>query len=88
MLSFTSIACQLILQACNTSAILRAMPKGKTSADKAGSWVFRDIPRDLMHRIKVAAAIERKSVKQLLMELAEAHLDDLERKGMLPKGKG
>jgi hypothetical protein len=61
--------------------------RGKRHKTKAGSWVFRDIPRDLMHRIKIAAAIERKSVKQLLMELAEAHLDDLERKGMLPKGK-
>ena len=63
------------------------MSKAKPSQEKAGSWVFRDIPRDLMHRVKVAATIQRKSVKQLLMELAEAHLDDLERKGMLPKGK-
>ncbi|MGH7258704.1 MAG: hypothetical protein ACREIM_10010 [Nitrospiraceae bacterium] len=40
-----------------------------------------------MHRTKVAAAIQRKTVKQLLFELAEAHLQEVERKGILPKGK-
>ena len=63
------------------------MAKGKVEQDKGGSWVFRDIPRDLMHRIKVAAAIEKKSVKQLLIELSEAHLQEMERKGLLPKGR-
>lgn len=63
------------------------MPKGKGPARKGGSWVFRDIPRDLMHRIKVAAAIEKKSVKQLLIDLSETHLQELERKGILTKTK-
>jgi hypothetical protein len=63
------------------------MAKGKAEQDRGGSWVFRDIPRDLMHRIKVAAAIEKKSVKQLLIELSEAHLQEMERKGLLPKGR-
>ena len=63
------------------------MAKGKAEQDKGGSWVFRDIPRDLMHRIKVAAAIEKKSVKQLLIELSEAHLQEMEKKGLLPKGR-
>ena len=54
---------------------------------KPGAWVIRDVPRELMHRVKVAAAIERKSVKRLLLDLAEAHLQELERKGLLPKGK-
>jgi hypothetical protein len=43
--------------------------------------------RQLMHRMKVAAAIQRKTVKQLLFDLAEAHLQQLERKWLLPKGK-
>ncbi|NOT95223.1 MAG: hypothetical protein HOP00_02780 [Nitrospira sp.] len=34
-----------------------------------------------------AAAIQRKTVKQLMFDLAEAHLQELERKGILPKGK-
>jgi hypothetical protein len=32
-------------------------------------------------------AIERKSVKQLLIELSEAHLQEMEKKGLLPKDK-
>lgn len=63
------------------------MGKMKSSEQGGGSWVFRDIPRDLMHRMKIAAAVERKSVKQLLIELSYAHLTELEKKGLLPKGK-
>jgi len=40
-----------------------------------------------MRRVKMAAAHEGKSVKQFLMELAERRLEELERKGILPKGK-
>ena len=35
-----------------------------------------------------AAAIQRKTVKQLLFDLAEGHLQELEKKGLPPKGKG
>ena len=45
------------------------------------------MPRELMHRVKVAAAIQKKTVKQLLFDLAEAYLQELERKGTVPKGK-
>ncbi len=62
-------------------------PKGK-SGEEPGAWVIRDIPRSLMRRMKIAAAVQGTSVKQLLMDLAEAHLKDLEKKGLLPKGKG
>ena len=54
---------------------------------KPGAWVIRDIPRETMHRTKIAAAIERKSIKRFLLDLVETHLQDLERKGILPKGK-
>lgn len=63
------------------------MPKGKDQEEKGGSWVFRDIPRSIMQRMKIAAAIEGKSLKQLLLDLSEAHLKELEKKGLLPKGK-
>ncbi len=63
------------------------MSKSKSQDETAGSWVFRDIPRELMHKVKVAAAVERKSVKQLLIDLSRAHLEEMEKKGLLPKGK-
>jgi porphobilinogen deaminase len=58
---------------------------GKEKSHPTGTWIVKDVPRELMHRVKVAAAVQRKTVKQLLFDLAEAHLQELERKGILPK---
>ena len=57
------------------------MRKGKSLEEKGGSWVFRDIPRHIMQRMKIAAAVEGKSLKQLLLDLSEAYLKELEKKG-------
>jgi hypothetical protein len=35
-----------------------------------------------MRRVKIATPVEGKSVKQLLLDLTEAHLKDLEKKGV------
>ena len=59
----------------------------RTPAEGTGAWNFREIPRSLMRRVKMAAAHEGKTVKQFLMELADRRLEELERKGILPKGK-
>ena len=56
--------------------------------DEPGAWIFRDVPRELMRRAKAGAALQGKSVRVLVIELMEAHLQELERKGILPKGKG
>ena len=60
----------------------RQLPEG------TGAWNFREIPRDLMRKVKITAAHEGKTVKDFLIELAEARIQELERKGILPKGKG
>ncbi len=57
-------------------------------AEDKGAWNFREIPRGLMHRVKMAAAYEGKTVKQWLMDLSKARLAELEKRGILPKGKG
>ncbi|HWF61450.1 MAG TPA: hypothetical protein VN666_14215 [Nitrospira sp.] len=59
----------------------------RTPSEGTGAWNFRDIPRDLMRRVKMAAAHEGKSVKDFLIELAGAKIQDLERKGILPRSK-
>lgn len=38
-----------------------------------------------MDRMKIAAAVQRTTVKALLLQLAENHLADLEKKGHIPK---
>lgn len=60
----------------------------QSSADDTGAWNFREIPRELMRRVKMAAAHEGKTVKDFLIELAQARIDELVRKGILPKSKG
>ena len=60
----------------------------RSPADDTGAWNFREIPRELMRRVKMAAAHEGKTVKDFLIELAEARIDELVRKGILPKSKG
>ncbi len=61
--------------------------KGKARTKETGTWIVRHIPEDLMRRVRMAALAQRKTVRQILMELVEAHLLELERKGILPKGK-
>ena len=70
--------------------VIRSHPMAKAKEPKeqdTGAWVIRDIPRETMHRTKIAAAIERKAVKQFVLDLVEAHLQEMEKKGILPKGK-
>jgi hypothetical protein len=55
--------------------------------DDAGVWNFREVPRDSIVKAKIEAAVENKSVKALLIDLVEAHWKEMERKGVLPKGK-
>jgi uncharacterized protein (DUF1778 family) len=60
----------------------------RTPADDTGAWNFREIPRELMRSVKMAAAHEGKTVKDFLIELAQARIEELVRKGILPKSKG
>jgi hypothetical protein len=62
------------------------MPKGK-GRDEAGVWNFREVPRDVIVKAKIEAAVRGTSVKVLLMELVDAHWQELEKKGLLPKGR-
>ncbi len=48
---------------------------------------IRDIPEEIFYRLKIAAAVERKSVRTLVLELIERRIQELEKKGLLPKGK-
>jgi len=61
-----------------------AKPKDQ---DEAGVWNFREVPRDIIIKAKIQAAVESKFVKALLIDLVEVHWQELERKGILPKGK-
>jgi hypothetical protein len=59
----------------------------KTNSDKPAHLNIRDIPRSTLYRLKMAAAAEEKTIKELVLELVDQKILDLEKKGMLPKGK-
>ena len=71
----------------DTVLCFSAMAKKAVTEEKGGAWIFRDIPRDLMKRAKIAAAVEGKTIKSLMLEALDQKLQDLEKKGLLPKGK-
>ena len=54
---------------------------------EVGVWNFREVPRDAIVKAKIGAALQGKSVKAFLLDLVEAHWQELEERGMLPKGK-
>ncbi len=59
----------------------------KEKTDHQGTINIRGVPKDLIYRLKQAALVERRTVKGFLLTLAEERIQDLERKGLLPKGK-
>jgi hypothetical protein len=63
--------------------------KPKRERGATGTWIIRDVPTELMVRFRIAALTDHnKTVKALMMELVEAHLAELEKKGVLPKTRG
>ena len=58
-----------------------------TQGEVEGHFYIWDIPRPTLYRLKMAAAAEEKTVKDLVLELVNGKIQELERKGILPKGK-
>jgi uncharacterized protein (DUF1778 family) len=52
-----------------------------------GTLNIRQIPKDMIFRLKMAAAAEHRTVKGFILVLIEERIQELEKKGLLPKGK-
>jgi len=78
--------CQGVLRVPVSFATVPPMSKGK-ERDEPGVWNFRNVPRDAIVKAKIGAALEGQSVKAYLISLVQAHWQELEKKGLLPKGK-
>ena len=74
------------LRALSVLATLGPMPR-KSSAKDIGTLNIRDVPKDVLHLVKLAATVERRTMKGFLLALAEERIQELEKKGLLPKGK-
>lgn len=73
------MCCQVLVPIWDTVLCSRAMAK-KTEEEKGGAWIFRDIPRDLMKRAKIAAAREETTIKALVLEALEKKVQEVEKK--------
>ncbi len=62
------------------------MPK-RTQSHNAAVLYARGAPRELAQKLKAAAALHGKTLQAYLLEVLQAHVQELERKGILPKGK-
>lgn len=77
----------MVLKDVEVFARVPAMSKSK-EPEEAGVWNFREVPRDAIVKAKIGAALEGLSVKAYIIKLVEAHWAEMEKKGILPKGKG
>jgi hypothetical protein len=63
-------------------------PMAKRSLeDHQGTLNIRGIPKETIFRLKMAAAAEHRTVKGFILSLIEERIQELEKKGLLPKGK-
>ena len=49
---------------------------------------IRGVPVSLAQKLKAAAALDGRSLQEYLVKTLRAHVAELERQGILPKGKG
>ena len=60
-------------------------PKNKKEEKETAALNLRDIPIDQFYRIKMCAAVEHKSVRDLILDLVDEKIRELEKKGFMPK---
>ena len=59
----------------------------KATENKPAHLNLRNIPRTTLFKLKMAAAAEQRTLKDLVLELIEGKIQELEKKGILPKNK-
>ena len=64
------------------SAHGKGFPK---SDDEAAVLFVRGVPRDLLVKLKAAAALQQMTLGDYINVMSEAHVQELEKKGILPK---
>ena len=68
--------------------MLAPMPKTLRSDEDAAVLFVRGMPRDLLAKLKAVAALQQMTLGDYIKNLCEAHVQEMEKKGLLPKGKG
>lgn len=63
------------------------MPKSPRTDEDAAVLFVRGMPRDLLAKLKAAAALQQKTLGEYIQEMCLERVQDLEKKGILPKVK-
>ena len=74
--------CLLLATLLHSGAMAKRLP-----GEHQGTLNIRQIPKEMIFRLKMAAAAEHRTVKGFILALIEERIQDLEKKGLLPKGK-
>lgn len=56
-------------------------------SEKSKVLYVRGVPYELANKLKAAAALDGHSLQSYLVKMLHAHVAELERRGLLPKGK-
>lgn len=67
--------------------MLTDMSKRSGSGEDAAVLFVRGMPRELLAKLKAAAALHRQTLGEYIQAMCEAHVQELEKKGLLPKPK-
>ena len=68
-------------------AYASSMPRPRRSDDETAVLFVRGMPRELLYKLKGAAALQGRTLGQYIQELCAAHVQELQLKGKLPKSK-
>ena len=63
------------------------MPMKKDAKSDKTVLNLREMPKDVIGKLKAAAALDHTSLRAYVTALLQHHVEELERKGLLPKGK-
>ena len=67
--------------------MLAPMPKSARPDNDAAVLFVRGMPRDLLAKLKAAAALHQMTLGDYIKDMCEVHVQEMEKKGTLPKGK-
>jgi hypothetical protein len=67
--------------------MLAIMPTSPKPNDDAAVLFVRGMPREILNKLKGAAALQGKTLAEYIQQMCQAHIEELEKKGVLPKSK-
>ncbi len=84
MATLAIVYCMLVAVAVGSPP----MPRGVPEEPDETILYLRRTPREVARKLKAAAALQGKSLSDYVKDLLAEHVKELEKKGLLPKGKG